>query len=86
MNIATPPLTAEFSGFIADIVTFDIPGIDMENILSLDSFQCPEDDQIFTDMLVESYSDQTIISGYKWVDLRDLLWNDPYFNRIMFIE
>ena len=58
----------------------------METVLSHDSLQCPEEDEIFTDMDTESYSDQTVISGYKWAELRDLLWNDPYFNRIIFMD
>ena len=81
INIDIPDNAAKFSGFIAEVVTFDIPDVEMETVLSHDKFQCPEDDQNFSDINTESYSDQTVISSYKWAELRNMLWNDPYFNR-----
>ena len=40
-----------FSGAIAEVVTFDIPGIDMEFFLGF-FIECPEEDEdnIFTDL------------------------------------
>ena len=58
----------------------------MESVLKLDNFQCPESEDLFTDVNTESYSDQTLISGHEWAKLRKLLWNDPYFNRTMFMD
>ena len=57
----------------------------METALYFDDLSCPENDEIFTDIAQESYNDETIILGYKWQELRELLWNDPYFNRLMFM-
>ena len=57
----------------------------METTLYFDDLSCPENDEIFTDIDQESYNDETIILGYKWQELRELLWNDPYFNRLMFM-
>ena len=70
INIAIPEKPAKYSGFIAEMVTFDIPDLDMESVLGFDMFQCPDDDQIFTEINTESYSDKTVISGYKWAELR----------------
>ena len=86
INIPIPTKTSDFSGFIAEIVTFDIPELDMENVMYFENFQCPEYDEIFTDLIQETYSDYTLISGYEWRELRDSLWNDPYFNRILLLE
>ena len=48
MNIAFAENAAEFSGDVAAIVTFDIPGIDMEFVL-LGLVDCPEEDAILND-------------------------------------
>ena len=72
---------------IAEIVTFDIPDLDFESVLLPgDSLKCPENDEIFMDLQQETFSDKTIVGGYKWSELRVLLWEDPYFNRIAFME
>ena len=52
---------------IAEIVTFDIPDLDFESVLLPgDSLKCPENDEIFTDLQQETYSDKTAVGGYKW--------------------
>ena len=48
VNIAFAENAAEFSGDVAAIVTFDIPGIDMEFVL-LGLVDCPEEDAILSD-------------------------------------
>ena len=59
----------------------------MEQIPLLGKFlQCPEEDSILKDLEQESYSDQTIVGGYQWKELRNLLWNDAHFNRKEFID
>ena len=64
INISIPQQTSEFSGFIAGIVTFDIPNIDMETTFHLETFECPEQDGIFTDLIEEDLSGETYIAGY----------------------
>ena len=52
VNVPIPKGAATFSGSVTEIITFDIPNLDMETVLSyFDSFQCPDDDAIFTDFL-----------------------------------
>ena len=58
----------------------------METLTYFEFFSCPADDQIFTDVAQFNYDDETVISGYKWSELRELLWTDPYFNKVMFFE
>ena len=38
ISIDIPEKTTKYSGFIAEIVTFDIPDLDMESVLGFDTF------------------------------------------------
>ena len=56
INMSIPGNAGAFSKAIAGIVTFDIPGVDMESVFG-DIVKCPDDDDILTDLDDESLSD-----------------------------
>ena len=58
INVPIPENAGKFSGFIAGIVTFDIPGADMEAFIG-DFSSCPADPEgtFLYDLDEESYSD-----------------------------
>ena len=67
INIKIPEAAGKFCGEVANIVTFDIPNVEMEQIPLLGKYlECPEEDSIFKDLEQESYSDQTIVGGFHW--------------------
>ena len=56
INIPISGNAGAFSGFIAGVVTFDVPGIDMESVFG-SAVECPEEDSILTDLVEEILSD-----------------------------
>ena len=68
-----------FSQIIAGVVTFDIPGIDMESVLG-SAFECPEEDSILTDLREQTISEDTIVNEMTWSEIK-VLYEDPYFDR-----
>ena len=49
INISIGGIAGTLSAFIAGIVTFDIPGVDMESVLG-SWFACPEEDAILSNL------------------------------------
>ena len=69
INIPIAENVAVFSRVIAEIVTFDIPDIDMESV-SMGALECPENDTILTELEEVTISDQTTIKGIPWSELK----------------
>ena len=68
INIEFPKNAGEFSSKIAEVVTFEIPGLDLD--LLGDFVRCPEDDNYLSDLREETISDETTIQGIMWSDLK----------------
>ena len=71
VNIAFADNAAEFSGNVAAIVTFDIPGVDMEFVFR-GLADCPEEDTILTDWRQEPISDETKLNEKTWAQVRPI--------------
>ena len=78
INIEFPENAGEFSSKIAAVVTFEIPGLDLD--LLGEWIECPEDEAYLFDIREETISDQTKIEGIRWGELKNQYLLDPYFD------
>ena len=84
INIEFPADAGEFSSKIAEVVTFEIPGLDLD--LLGDFIECPEDDGYLSDIREEPISDETTIRGERWSELKKQYLLDPYFDSLSYLN
>ena len=82
INLKISDNAAEFSAFIAEVVTFDLPDVDMEIIPLL---ELPEEDPILSDLVESPISDATTLNGYSWKELKAFFPYLPSSERKEFI-
>ena len=74
-----PGNAGAFAGAVSEVVTFDIPYVDMESVFG-PIVACPKDDSILTDLQEASLNDNSTVNGTPWYELRIKLFYDPYFD------
>ena len=82
VNIKVSSDTGEFAAFIAAIVTFDIPDVDMESVLPFLAFK--EDEIYLEDLNEEVLTDLTQIKDVLWLELKYLYMQTSSFDSATF--
>ena len=83
-NVPIPVNASVFNNFMAGIATFDIPDVDMESVFGTltEALNCPEEDGISMGVEdEEEISDQTMVGGVEWKELKVDYFQSPNYNR-----
>ena len=79
-NVPIPENASEFTQFVAGVVTFDIPEVDMESVFG-SIVECPEDDDILTELDEERLSESSTVGGVQWSEIKINYFQQPNFDR-----
>ena len=87
-NVPTPENASYFNNFLAAVVTFDIPDVDMESTFGviIPVLNMPEDDSLLIGDEDEELSDLTQVGGTAWKDIKLDYFYAPNFDRKRLFE